>query len=51
MGKTSFENLEVYQLAEKLADVIWEIVSDWDHFEKGTVGRQIVNSADSISAI
>jgi four helix bundle protein len=50
MSKTSFENLEVYQLAEKLADNIWKIVSEWDHFEKNAVGIQIVKSADSISA-
>jgi len=50
MSKTSFENLEVYQLAEKLADEIWQIVSDWDHFAKNTVGKQMVDAADSICA-
>ncbi len=50
MSKTSFENLEVYQLAEKLADEIWMIVIKWEYFQKSTIGRQMVNSADSISA-
>ena len=50
MSKTSFENLEVYQLAEKLADEIWNIVNNWDHFPKITVGKQLVDAADSISA-
>lgn len=50
MSKTSFENLEVYQLAEKLADLIWEIVVKWDHFAKSSVGMQMVNAVDSISA-
>lgn len=50
MSKTSFENLEVYQLAEKLADEIWKIVIEWDHFSKNTVGRQMVEAADSVSA-
>jgi four helix bundle protein len=50
MSKTSFENLEVYQLAEKLADEIWKIVIEWDAFSKNTVGRQMVEAADSISA-
>ena len=50
MSKTSFENLEVYQLAEKLADLIWDIVDQWDHFPKTTVGTQIVTAADSISS-
>ena len=31
MPKTNFENLKVYQLAEKLADEIWEIVIKWDY--------------------
>ena len=50
MSKTSFENLEVYQLAEKLADLIWEIVLEWEYFAKTTVGKQMVNAADSVSA-
>lgn len=50
MGKTNFENLEVYQLSEKLADSIWDLVQDWGYFEKDTVGKQIVKAADSIGA-
>ena len=50
MSKTNFENLEVYQLAESLADLIWEIVNKWDYFAKSTVGRQMINAADGISA-
>jgi four helix bundle protein len=50
MSKTSFENLEVYQLAEKLADLIWDIVLSWDHFAKATIGEQMVDAADSICA-
>lgn len=50
MSKTSFENLEVYQLAENLADEVWKIVVEWEHFSKITIGQQLVNSADSISA-
>lgn len=50
MGKTNFENLEVYQLSENLADSIWDLVQDWGYFEKDTVGKQIVKAADSIGA-
>ena len=50
MGKPDFEKLEVYQLAEKLANEIWSIVNRWDYFAKDTVGKQIVRSADSIGA-
>ena len=47
---TNFENLRVYQLAETLADSIWDITAGWDDFAKRTVGSQIVRSADSIGA-
>ena len=50
MGKTNFEGLRVYQLAEKLADRIWKIVVKWDYFAMATVGQQIVDAADSVGA-
>lgn len=50
MATVTFENLAVYQLAEKLADDLWNIVCNWDHFAKVTVGKQLVRSADSIGA-
>jgi len=50
MERTNFEKLQVYQLSEKLADNIWQIVVTWDSFAKDTVGKQIVRAADSIGA-
>ena len=50
MARTNFENLRVYQLAENLADAVWEIVRAWDRFAQDTVGKQLVRSADSIGA-
>ncbi|MCP4622713.1 MAG: four helix bundle protein [bacterium] len=50
MNRTGFEKLRVYNLAEEIADFIWEIVIKWDFFAKDTIGKQIVNSADSIGA-
>src|SRR2546425_9799872 len=50
MERTNFEKLQVYQLSEKIADSIWNIVIVWDSFAKDTVGKQIVRSADSIGA-
>jgi four helix bundle protein len=50
VASKGFEDLEVYQLAERLADAIWEFVIRWDGFAKHTVGRQIVRCADSIGA-
>ncbi|AVH74122.1 four helix bundle protein [Nostoc sp. 'Lobaria pulmonaria (5183) cyanobiont'] len=50
MRRPDFEDLEVYQLAQKLANEIWHIVQRWDNFTKDTLGKQIVRSADSICA-
>lgn len=40
----------MYQLAERLCDMIWTVAAGWDHFAKDTIGKQIVRSADSIGA-
>ncbi len=50
MTKTRFENLRVYQLAEDIADLTWQVVTRWEHLAKETIGKQLVNSADSIGA-
>ena len=44
------ENLRVYRIAVELADQIWNVVIKWDHFAKITLGRQLVDAGDSISA-
>ncbi|MBV6626640.1 MAG: four helix bundle protein [Rivularia sp. (in: Bacteria)] len=50
MEKSNFENLRVFQLAEKLADYVWNIVIFWNQLATDTVGKQIIRSADSIGA-
>ena len=50
MGVKGFEKLEVYLLAEQLADQIWEVVREWKPFERGTVGGQLVRAADSVGS-
>ena len=50
MARTSFENLRVYRLAEEMADRVWEVAVQWKNFEKDTVGKQLVRSADSVGA-
>ena len=44
------EELEVYQLAEQLADRIWDICVKWEAFARFTIGEQFVSAADSIAA-
>lgn len=46
----TLEKLEVYQLSEAFSDNIWGLVMDWSHFNKDTIGKQVVRSADSIAA-
>ena len=50
MEKTNYENLEIYKLAEQLADKIWDIVWEWRSLAQDTVEKQIIRSADSIGA-
>ena len=50
MERTNFEKLRIYQLSEKLADAVWNVVIAWDSFARDTVGKQIVRAADSIGA-
>jgi len=50
MIQAKFEDLEIYQLAEKLSDLVWDIVIKWDSFSRNTVGSQYVGSVDSVGA-
>ncbi len=45
-----FENLRVYQLSEKLSDLVWNVARGWDQLAKDTIGRQLIRAADSIGA-
>ena len=50
MPRSDFEKLRVYQLPEMLADFIWDVVIKWGRLAQETMGRQLINSADSIGA-
>ena len=50
MSRPDFEDLDVYKLAENLANEVWFFVKQWDYFTKDTMGHQIVRSADSVCA-
>lgn len=43
-------DMSVYGLAVEVGDEIWEIVKNWDSFEKYSVGNQMTRGADSIGA-
>ncbi|MFA6596511.1 MAG: four helix bundle protein [Ignavibacteriaceae bacterium] len=42
--------LEVFNLAMELGEMVWKEVLAWDYFAKSTLGKQLVNSADSVAA-
>ena len=50
MGRPDFQDLNVYLLAEDLANEVWLVVKEWDNFAKETMGKQIVRAADSVCA-
>lgn len=50
MARTGFENLRVYCLAEEIGDLVWAVVTKWDRLSRDTIGKQLINSADSIGA-
>lgn len=50
MASKRFQDLQVYRLAENLADEIWQIVNNWDNLAKDTLGKQLVCAADNIGA-
>jgi len=49
MFKESSE-IEVYVLAESFSNDVWDVVLNWEVFARDTIGKQLVRSADSISA-
>jgi len=42
-------NLRIYRLAVDIGEAIWAVVQLWDAFERWTLGKQLVDSADGIS--
>ncbi len=50
MAGKRFQDLRVYQLSERLADNIWEIVNGWELLPIDTVGKQMIRSVDSVGA-
>jgi|SRR5689334_411154 len=50
MGKgLRLEELEVYKVAMEIGDIVWNVVTKWEYFEKRTLGAQLVDAADSIA--
>jgi four helix bundle protein len=50
MNYIPVSDLEVYQLAEQLSDLIWNDYDLWDYKAQRTIGLQVIRSVDSIAA-
>jgi len=46
----TLEKITAYNESYELGNYVWKMVMNWDSFAKWTLGKQLVNSADSISA-
>jgi len=46
----NLSDLRIYILSVEVSEMIWGIIDGWKTFAKWTVGKQIVESADSISS-
>jgi len=44
------EESRMYQRAEKVADLVWDVVIHWEPFARTTVGEQLTRAVDSIGA-
>ena len=44
------EDLQIYQMAMKLGDDVWQIVCEWSYFDKDAFGKQFLRAADSVAA-
>jgi len=43
-------DLEIYKLSMLIGDYSYDLVCNWDTFNKNTIGYQLIRSSDSISA-
>jgi four helix bundle protein len=48
MADLKLFDLEIYKLSMELSEIIYGEVIQWNYFDKGTLGKQIVRSSDSV---
>ncbi len=44
------EELRVYTLSMEMGEKVWNVVAEWNYFEKDTVGKQLVRAVDSVAS-
>jgi four helix bundle protein len=50
INNSRIDDLEIYQIALELSNLIWNVVINWDSFARNTVGSQLVRAIDSVGA-
>lgn len=48
--KMNVDDLKVYQQAMEIGESVWNIVKEWEYFERDTIGKQLVRAVDSVAA-
>lgn len=43
-------DIKAYKISFHLSNHVWDIIVQWNNFQKDTVGKQFIRSVDSISA-
>jgi len=43
-------DISVFVLSEELSNFLWDIIKQWEYFDKDTIGKQLIRAADTISA-
>ncbi len=53
MGEKKYldlDDISAYKRSFEFSNYIWNIVVEWSNFEKFTIGKQLIQAADSISS-
>jgi four helix bundle protein len=50
MTMKTINDLEIYREAMDLSEEVYLVASKWEYFDRDTLGKQIIRSADSIAA-
>ena len=50
MNYLKVDEVEAYNIAFNLSNVVWDIVIQWPYLAQKTIGAQFIDAADSISA-
>ena len=50
MGYPKLDDLEVYKLANQIAEIVYNNVQNWGRFHLYSIGNQLIRSIDSVAA-